>query len=174
MDETWDENFTGDEYTRFEIGTSRVTSMESDLLALREEYAEEVGLVDWLAESELLGTTDEAEIRARILPYVVRVGVGPESPLVGVALFAAGLLVLGVFLYQLLHRRQQANPYGQNDGGPAAHYDGSTPDGGVSPYGAAAQNDAAPFHDAAAQNDAAPFRDAAAQDEPLPPRGEGE
>ena len=64
MDETWDENFTGDEYTRFEIGTSRVTSMESDLLALREEYAEEVGLVDWLAESELLGTTDEAEIRA--------------------------------------------------------------------------------------------------------------
>ena len=104
----------------------------------------------------------------------MRVGVGPESPLVGVALFAAGLLVLGVFLYQLLHRRQQANPYGQNDGGPAAHYDGSTPDGGVSPYGAAAQNDAAPFHDAAAQNDAAPFRDAAAQDEPLPPRGEGE
>ena len=174
MDETWDENFTGDEYTRFEIGTSRVTSMESDLLALREEYAEEVGLVDWLAESELLGSTDEAEIRARILPYVVRVGVGPESPLVGVALFAAGLLVLGVFLYQLLHRRQQANPYGQNDGGPAAHYDGSTPDGGVSPYGVAAQNDAAPFHDAAAQNDAAPFHDAAAQDEPLPPRGEGE
>lgn len=106
MEETWAEDFVG-EYTTFEIGTSKVGRLSNDLKGILDEYCEDVGLIDWLAQTAFFDTDDEAEVRSRILPYVIHIGSEPVNPAVGVVLLVVGLALLGAFVFVLIKKPKQ-------------------------------------------------------------------
>lgn len=112
LEETWATDFEG-EYTTFEIGTSKVKSLGTKLEDILWEYADDSDLVEWLADTSFFGTNDEAEIRSRILPYMIDIGESPTSPSVGMVAFAiaAVLLIIGVLLVVKSRARRDDNPY---------------------------------------------------------------
>jgi len=98
-DETWAEEVPY-EYTLFDIGTSKVTKMDSEIAGYLDEFITENDLPAWLVAQQLFGDISVAEAEARILPYVIEIGSEPMNPKTAIAFFVASivLLLLGVLL----------------------------------------------------------------------------
>lgn len=138
MEETWTADFEG-EYTTFEIGTSKVKPLGAKLKGLLWEYADDSNLVEWLAGTAFFGTSDEAEVRSRILPYMIDIGESPTNPSVGMVVLAiaAALLIIGVLLVVKSRTQRDNSP----SAGTSAQ---AWPDGAVTdqPEGQSAAGDA--------------------------------
>ena len=150
LEETWADNFQG-EYTTFELGTSKVRALGGKLEDIFWEYVEDSELVEWLAQSQFFRTSDEAEIRSRILPYMIVIGESPASPTTAVIPFvlAAVLLIIGVLLIVKSKAQNTANPYA----GPSAQaWDGGASAGSDAAQQAAGDAPVCPHCGASLQN----------------------
>ena len=133
MEETWAEDFTG-EYTLFEIGPSKVEPISDELADLLDEYMAETGLIEWMQDTAFFDTADEAEVRARILPYVVRIGQGTTVGVaVGSGLLAVGLVLLVVSVIGAVRRAKRETAAAGTPFGDAQAYSGA-PSGETSTY----------------------------------------
>ena len=149
MEETWAEDFTG-EYTLFEIGPSKVEPISDELADLLDEYMAETGLIEWMQDTAFFDTADEAEVRARILPYVVRIGQGTTVGVaVGSGLLAVGLVLLVVSVIGAVRRAKRETAAAGTPFGDAQAYSGA-PSGETSTYFGTGQGASARTPDAPA------------------------
>lgn len=148
MDETWATDFTG-EYTLFEIGTSKVNALGSKMNSILDEYCEDVGLVDWLVQNEFFGTSDEAEVRSRILRYSISVGSEPATTKTACFVLIPGLVLLIVFV--LVLRKKPTQPDAQASSGDFVPYTGPSSDDTVARYTESAEAEQVSCPDCGAQ-----------------------
>lgn len=108
-EETWAEEVPY-EYTRFDIGTSKVTKMNSEIAGYLQEFSDEADLPAWLVAQRFFGDIGEEEAAERILPYVIVIGSEPLNPNVAPVCIAiaVALLILGIVL--IVKGRQAVRP----------------------------------------------------------------